>query len=71
MKTVSEALQDRDFHTPFASLGPTHDRLGMRLDWIFLRGFNSLSAGVEPVEFSDHHLIWAEIKPACGSAAPP
>ena len=61
------ALLDRmtgsGYQTPFESTGPTHDRLGLQLDWIFFRRLRSLAAGTQEIAFSDHHAIWAEIGP--------
>jgi endonuclease/exonuclease/phosphatase family metal-dependent hydrolase len=49
------------YQTPFESTGPTHDRLGLQLDWIFFRHLRSLRAGAQKIDFSDHHAIWADI----------
>ena len=49
------------YQTPFESTGPTHDRLGLKLDWIFLRKLRPLAAGTQEISFSDHHAIWADI----------
>ena len=51
------------FQTPFDSTGPTHDRLGLQLDWLFFRKLQAWAAGTQEIEFSDHHAIWAEIGP--------
>jgi endonuclease/exonuclease/phosphatase family metal-dependent hydrolase len=55
------------FQTPFSNSGPTHDRLGLRLDWVFLRGLQAFGAGVKELGFSDHHAIWTEIGPSSWS----
>jgi endonuclease/exonuclease/phosphatase family metal-dependent hydrolase len=51
------------FQTPFDSTGPTHDMLGLQLDWLFLRKLRAITAGTQEIDFSDHHAIWAEIGP--------
>jgi endonuclease/exonuclease/phosphatase family metal-dependent hydrolase len=33
-----------------------------RIDWIFVRGLESISAGVEQNNASDHPMVWAELK---------
>lgn len=33
-----------------------------RIDWIFTRGLEAVSAGVEENDASDHPLVWAELK---------
>lgn len=43
--------------------GATHDALGMRLDWVFLKGLRARSSSIHPVELSDHHALSAEILP--------
>jgi endonuclease/exonuclease/phosphatase family metal-dependent hydrolase len=35
---------------------------GDRIDWIFTRGLEATSAGVEQNDASDHPLVWAELK---------
>jgi endonuclease/exonuclease/phosphatase family metal-dependent hydrolase len=49
------------YQTPFESTGPTHDRLGLKLDWLFFRKLKPLAVGTQPIGFSDHHAIWADI----------
>jgi endonuclease/exonuclease/phosphatase family metal-dependent hydrolase len=56
-------MAGRGYQTPFESTGPTHDRLGLQLDWMFFRELRPLTAGTQPIGFSDHHAIWAEIGP--------
>jgi endonuclease/exonuclease/phosphatase family metal-dependent hydrolase len=58
---VIERMAESEFESPFRDMGPTHDSLGLRLDWIFLRWLKSFSAGIEEVDFSDHHAVWTEI----------
>jgi len=33
-----------------------------RIDWIFIRGLEAISAGVEKNDASDHPMVWAELK---------
>jgi len=58
---VIERMAESGLETPFRDMGPTHDSLGLRLDWVFLKGLKSFNAGIEEIEFSDHHAIWTEI----------
>jgi endonuclease/exonuclease/phosphatase family metal-dependent hydrolase len=51
------------YSTPFLTTGPTHDLLGMQLDWIYVKDARTLSAAVEPIAFSDHHAIWTQVAP--------
>ena len=51
------------FVTPFDAAGPTHDRLGLRLDWIFLKDLEPDDAArIQPLGFSDHHAIWTGVR---------
>ena len=34
-----------------------------RIDWIFTRGLQTISAGVDRNDASDHPMVWAELKP--------
>jgi len=61
---VVQRMTASGFQTPFGNAGPTHDRLGLRLDWVFLRGLASFGVGIKELGFSDHHAIWTEIGPA-------
>jgi len=60
---VRRRLFESGFSTPFGSPGATFDYLGFQLDWIFLRGLQSLECGVRPIGFSDHHAIWLKASP--------
>ena len=33
-----------------------------RIDWIFTRGLQTVSAGVEGNDASDHPMVWAELR---------
>ena len=58
---VLRQLSGFGFSTPFAGAGPTHDHLRLRLDWIFLRGLRWFARGIEKLDFTDHHAVWAEV----------
>lgn len=62
-KPVQQFMSRFGYHTPFGPVGPTHDTLGMQLDWIYVKGAQAKSAAVEPLEFSDHHAIWTQVIP--------
>jgi endonuclease/exonuclease/phosphatase family metal-dependent hydrolase len=59
-QALIEEFASREFTTPFDSSEPTHDFLGLKLDWIFGRDVTWTNQGISPLDFSDHHLIWAE-----------
>jgi endonuclease/exonuclease/phosphatase family metal-dependent hydrolase len=42
---------------------PTHDALRMRLDWVFLRGFDTSATAIVPLEMSDHHALIVSVVP--------
>jgi endonuclease/exonuclease/phosphatase family metal-dependent hydrolase len=46
--------------------GATHDALGMRLDWVFLKGLVPMSTSIHPVEISDHHALVVSVSPTTG-----
>jgi endonuclease/exonuclease/phosphatase family metal-dependent hydrolase len=54
-------MESRGFRTPFQTRKATFDHMGMQLDWIYSNGLNAAEHGIEPVEFSDHHAIWARL----------
>ena len=60
-RALLKRMAGSGYQTPFESTGPTHDRLGFQLDWLFLRKLRPLAAGTQKVGFSDHHAIWADI----------
>jgi endonuclease/exonuclease/phosphatase family metal-dependent hydrolase len=56
--------------TPVADSGPTSRFLGMKLDAIYTRGFDTLRfATSNAKEISDHCALWAVMRPAGGAAA--
>jgi endonuclease/exonuclease/phosphatase family metal-dependent hydrolase len=58
-------LFSRGFDTPFTDTPPTlsFPILPMRVDWLYLKEFESLAAGVDRIRFSDHRGIWAHVDP--------
>lgn len=60
-RAVIDLMSRHGFQTPFTKYRPTFDRFGLQLDWIFLRGLNTVATGIEPLAFSDHHAIWTDI----------
>jgi endonuclease/exonuclease/phosphatase family metal-dependent hydrolase len=58
---VRELMAARGFETPFQVRRATFDHLGMQLDWIYSTGLTAISSGIEPLDFSDHHAVWAQL----------
>jgi endonuclease/exonuclease/phosphatase family metal-dependent hydrolase len=56
-------MEDQGFRSAFGAGRPTHDALGMQLDWVFLRGFHPSAASIHPVEVSDHHALVVSLVP--------
>jgi endonuclease/exonuclease/phosphatase (EEP) superfamily protein YafD len=54
---VVGAMEEAGFFTPFGGRA-TFDFLGLRLDWVFLRGPRVTASGVTRLGFSDHHALW-------------
>jgi endonuclease/exonuclease/phosphatase family metal-dependent hydrolase len=46
------------FTTPLGKGRGTLHFLGLKLDWIYLRGLTAKSSGVTPIGFSDHNSVW-------------
>jgi endonuclease/exonuclease/phosphatase family metal-dependent hydrolase len=65
-----EALvRQHGFSTPVADSGPTSRFLGMKLDAIYTRGFDTLRfATSNAKEISDHLALWAVMRPAPSAA---
>lgn len=58
-----ELLRDHGFATPVTESGPTHVAIGMRLDAIYTRGFDTLRFAVSNADYiSDHLALWAEMQ---------
>ena len=62
-RAVKSELSKHGFQTPLESTGSTFKYLGLKLDWIFLRGLSPGACGVEKIGFSDHNAVWARIAP--------
>jgi endonuclease/exonuclease/phosphatase family metal-dependent hydrolase len=60
---IRHAFRDRGFDSPLDGNRPTIDvlNLPLRLDWIFPRGLNPVSAGVTTIKFSDHNAVWVRL----------
>jgi len=60
---VRRLLESNQFSTPFAN-GPSTFKsspIPLKLDWIFLNGFKTISWGLENVDFSDHFALWVRL----------
>jgi endonuclease/exonuclease/phosphatase family metal-dependent hydrolase len=55
---LDQLFSSHGFATPMDGSEATHDLLGLRLDWIYLRGVAGSAWGVEAVDFSDHRAVW-------------
>ena len=52
------------FETPLAHSGPTSHFMGMKLDAIYTRGFETIAYAVDPAkDVSDHLALWALLEP--------
>lgn len=58
---VDRMLASHGFATPMDGSAATHDMLGLRLDWIYLRGLAGAEWGVEDIDFSDHRAVWLRL----------
>jgi endonuclease/exonuclease/phosphatase family metal-dependent hydrolase len=60
---VRQAFRDRGFSSPLDGGSRTLDVLWLpfRLDWIFPRGLDAVSAGVTEIGFSDHNAVWVQL----------
>lgn len=58
---LDRLLGEGGFQTPMDGSLATHDMLGMRLDWIYLRGLIGADWGVQPIDFSDHKAVWLRL----------
>jgi endonuclease/exonuclease/phosphatase family metal-dependent hydrolase len=57
---VRKLMLEKGFSTPFELRRATFDHLRMQLDWFFSKRLRSLRSAIQPLDFSDHHAIWAE-----------
>jgi len=58
-------MSSRGFSTPFTETPATLPMfvLPMKADWLFMNGLESLTQGVDPIQYSDHRGIWAYVTP--------
>ena len=59
---VEKLMRSYGFRTPFMRTGSTFDHLGFQLDWLYVNRLKPVQAGIEPIDFSDHHGIWARLE---------
>lgn len=59
---VEQHMSGRGYVSAIPRAATTFDYLGMRLDWIWLRGPRPASWRAYPLVFSDHHACWALIR---------
>ena len=55
---VDQEMKEHSFSTPLGSGPGTLHFMGLKLDWIYLRGLRADSSGVTPIAFSDHNSVW-------------
>ena len=60
-------MERTGFSSAFDGSSPTHDALGMQLDWVFVRGLQASAASVYPVGVSDHHALLVSLAPVHGA----
>ncbi len=58
---IENYMVSNGFRTALPAGETTFDYLGMHLDWIWVRGLESQSWRVYPLEFSDHHAVWTRV----------
>jgi endonuclease/exonuclease/phosphatase (EEP) superfamily protein YafD len=58
-RALHSFMTKRGFHTPVPLERPTFDYLGMKLDWIYAAGLHARDSQIYPLQFSDHHAVWA------------
>jgi endonuclease/exonuclease/phosphatase family metal-dependent hydrolase len=62
---LEELVRAYGFATPLAGSGATHRYLGMKLDAIYTRGFETLTfATADARNISDHLALWAMLRPS-------
>ena len=65
----SRAMRDmfvaEGFESPLDHAGSTFKllHLPLHLDWIFPKDLKPVAAGVEKIDFSDHHAVWVALDP--------
>lgn len=62
---LEELMRAHGFETPLADSGPTSRFLGMKLDAIYTRGFETVRFATSNAKnISDHLAVWALLRPA-------
>jgi len=59
---VEAFMRGRGFRSAIPESATTFDYLGMHLDWIWMAGLRSAASEVIPLDFSDHHAVWARLE---------
>ena len=60
---LEDLMRSHGFDTPVTNSGPTHIALGMRLDAIYTRGFQTTKYAVSDASrVSDHLALWAQMQ---------
>jgi endonuclease/exonuclease/phosphatase family metal-dependent hydrolase len=60
---LEELMRAHGFDTPVTDSGPTHVALGMRLDALYTRGFETTKFAVSDAQrVSDHLALWAQMQ---------
>jgi endonuclease/exonuclease/phosphatase (EEP) superfamily protein YafD len=59
---MNQEMEAHGFTTPLGSGPGTEHFLGLKLDWIYLRGLTADESGVTPIAFSDHNSVWVTIR---------
>ncbi|MES1262103.1 MAG: endonuclease/exonuclease/phosphatase family protein [Acidobacteriota bacterium] len=63
-RVVDRDMERHGFRTPLGGGPGTLHFLGLKLDWIYLRGLRATGSGVTPIAFSDHNSVWVTAGPA-------
>jgi len=62
---LEDLVRRYGFDTPVEDSGPTHRYLGMKLDAIYTRGFETRRFGTARArDVSDHLALWAYVRPS-------
>jgi endonuclease/exonuclease/phosphatase (EEP) superfamily protein YafD len=59
---TNQEMEPHGFATPLGRGSGTEHFLGLKLDWIYLRGLTAQESGVTPIAFSDHNSVWVTIR---------
>jgi endonuclease/exonuclease/phosphatase family metal-dependent hydrolase len=68
VKGLLRHVEAKGFDSAIPASQATHDVLGMRLDWILLKGLETEQAAVVPVRQSDHHALQIQVSRQTESA---